>query len=99
MQVFYHRWMPCGDETSMRLEGPQSLVNIAHIGKVKFCVWNVKPTQHVASARMTVVVAQNHPLECQMSKGVSDEQTQTGNGVKARPQHENSRPTGQSGYY
>ena len=25
----------CGDETSMHLEGPQSLVNIAHIGKVK----------------------------------------------------------------
>jgi len=24
-----------GDETSMHLEGPQSLVNIAHIGKVK----------------------------------------------------------------
>jgi hypothetical protein len=25
----------CGDETSMHLEGPLSLVNIAHIGKVK----------------------------------------------------------------
>ena len=25
----------CGDETSMHLEGPQSLVNIAHIEKVK----------------------------------------------------------------
>ena len=25
----------CGDEISMHLEGPQSLVNIAHIGKVK----------------------------------------------------------------
>ena len=25
----------CGDETSMHLEGPQSLVNIAHIGKLK----------------------------------------------------------------
>src|SRR5258705_7884332 len=25
----------CGDETSMHFEGPQSLVNIAHIGKVK----------------------------------------------------------------
>ena len=24
----------CGDETSMHLEGPQLLVNIAHIGKV-----------------------------------------------------------------
>jgi hypothetical protein len=24
-----------GDETSMHLESPQSLVNIAHIGKVK----------------------------------------------------------------
>jgi len=32
----------CGDETSMHLEGPQSLVNIAHIGKVNFCLWNVK---------------------------------------------------------
>jgi len=43
-------------------------------------------------ARMTVVVAQS-------SLGMSDEQTQTGDGVKARPQHENSRPTGQSGCY
>jgi hypothetical protein len=25
----------CGNEISMHLEGPQSLVNIAHIGKVK----------------------------------------------------------------
>jgi hypothetical protein len=25
----------CGDETSLHLEGPQSLVNSAHIGKIK----------------------------------------------------------------
>jgi hypothetical protein len=43
--------------------GSQILVNIAHIGKVKFCVWNVK----LHSMLSLLVVAQSS-LECQMSK-------------------------------
>jgi hypothetical protein len=43
--------------------GSQILVNIAHIGKVKFCVWNVK-LQHVVSACGRPIIP-----------GVSDEQT------------------------
>jgi hypothetical protein len=31
-----------GDGTSMLFRFAESVVNIAHIGKVKFCVWNVK---------------------------------------------------------
>jgi len=59
-----------GTGTVMRhphTSGSQILVNIAHIGKVKFCVWNVK-LHSMLPLRMTVVVAQS-------SLGVSDEQT------------------------